>query len=75
MEERKGVLTPEQEKILDELLKFNNKLVEAVDGKAIQLIDNVGLEKAKKEIPEEYLPFVYMIIDGLFDGLAEMAGE
>ena len=43
MEERKGLFTPEQEKKLDDLIKFNNPILESIDGPAIQLLDNQGL--------------------------------
>lgn len=72
---RKGFLTPEQEKTLDELIKFDNALAEKLDGVGIQLIDNQGLERTKSIILEKYpesLPLIYTVIDGLFEGLAEL---
>lgn len=68
MEERKGFLTPNQEKGLDELW-VNKGLVEAADGPAIRLADNLGLERAKKEIPAEYLPVIYGVIDEILKSL------
>lgn len=71
-EERKGFLTPEQEKTLDGLLKFNNKLAESIDGLAIQLLDNQVLERLKSKlvaIHPEALPITYEIVDALFEAL------
>jgi hypothetical protein len=75
MEERKGFLTPEQEKILDELIKLKG-IAEKVDGIAIQLIDNQGLERLKKTIEEKHpgaKELIYQVIDAIFLGLAEIA--
>ena len=74
MEERKGILTKEQEEILDKLIK-NSGLVEAVDGVAIKMIDNIAIEKLKAKIPEEYLPVVYQLIDEIFVTLAQTVNE
>jgi len=70
MEERKGVLTKEQEEILDKLFK-NSGIVEALDGVAIKMVDNIAIEKLKAKIPTEYLPMVYEIIDQIFIALEE----
>ena len=70
MEERKGVLTKEQEEILDKLFK-NSGIVEALDGVAIKMIDNIAIEKLKSKIPADYLPIVYQIIDEVFVALGE----
>lgn len=72
MEARKGFLTPEQEKILDDLIELGG-LYEALDGPAIKLVDNNVLEKLKVKIPDEYLPVVYEIVDELFKALATIA--
>jgi len=74
MEERKGILTKEQEEILDKLIK-NSGLVEAVDGVAIKMIDNIAIEKLKAKIPAEYLPVVYQLIDEIFVTLAQTVNE
>lgn len=67
---RKGVFTPEQEKLLDEL--YNSKgFIEAADGIVIKTIDNVFIEKLKAKLPEEYLPTLYQIIDEIMDSLKE----
>lgn len=77
-ESRKGILTPEQEAILEKVLKFNNKLAEVIDGPAIQLIDNQGLERAKQKLLEkapESEELLYEIVDILMDGIATLAND
>lgn len=77
-ESRKGILTPEQEAILEKVLKFNNKLAEVIDGPAIQLIDNQGLERAKAKLLEkapESEELLYEIVDILMDGIATLAND
>jgi hypothetical protein len=64
MEERKGILTPNQEKGLDELIQLDG-IKERLDGPAIRIVDNQIIERAKKKIPAEYLPEVYNIVDEL----------
>jgi len=67
-EERKGILTPEQEQQLDDLLDLNG-VYEMLDGPAIRLADNQGIELLKQKLPEEYLPILYEIVDELFKAL------
>lgn len=67
---RKGVFTQEQEEILDKLF-VNSGIVEAMDGVAIKMVDNVIIEKLKAKIPAEYLPTVYEIIDEVMSALAK----
>ena len=50
--EEKGLFTAEQEKQLDAFIKFGNPVLEAIDGPAISLIDNQGLERAIAGIRE-----------------------
>jgi len=69
MEERKGFLTPEQEKQLDDLIELKG-IAEALDGAAIKLADNQGLERLKAKIPEDVLPVVYEVIDEIFKALS-----
>jgi len=67
-DERKGFLTPEQEKQADLLIKAKG-IAEALDGPAITLTDNQGLERLKTQLVEKYpdvLPIVYEIIDAIF---------
>ena len=71
-EERKGFLTPEQEKTLDKLIKLKG-IAEAVDGTAIKMLDNIALEKLKTKIPEDILLVVYEVIDEIFNGLDAIA--
>ena len=68
MDTRKGFLTPEQEKQLDELIELKG-IYESMDGTAIKLADNMVLEKLKAKIPEEVLPVVYEVIDEVFKSL------
>lgn len=72
MEERKGFLTPDQEKKLDELIELKG-IYETMDGTAIKLLDNMGLDKLKEKIPADVLPVVYEIIDEIFDSLVSLA--
>jgi hypothetical protein len=72
--ERKGFLTPEQEKLLDKLIVLKG-IAEALDGPAISLMDNVVVEKRKEKIPAEHLPLVYEIIDEIFDALILVAAK
>lgn len=74
MEERKGLLTPEQEKILDDLVELKG-IAEALDGAVIRLVDNQVLERLKAKIPAEYLPTVYEIVDELFKALQSITKE
>ena len=67
-EERKGFLTPQQEEILDKLIELKG-IYEALDGPAIKIADNTGLQKVKESIPVEVLPVVYMVIDEIFAAL------
>lgn len=75
MEERKGFLTPEQEKKLDSLIELKG-IAEGLDGPAIKIADNIGLEKLKVKITEEnpeLLNVIYQVIDEIFASLPEAA--
>lgn len=72
MDTRKGFLTPEQEKQLDELIEMKG-IYETMDGTAIKLADNMVLEKLKAKIPEDVLPVVYEVIDEVFKSLIAVA--
>lgn len=77
MEERKGFLTPEQEKKLDALIELKG-IYEAMDGPAIKIADNVGLEKLKSKIVTDnpdVLPFIYQVVDEIMAALPEPAVE
>lgn len=71
---RKGFLLPEQEKLLDELIELKG-IAEALDGTAIKITDNTGLQKLKEKIfaeKPEMLEMIYMVIDELFLALNEL---
>ena len=72
MDTRKGFLTPEQEKQLDELIEMKG-IYETMDGTAIKLADNMVLEKLKAKIPEDVLPVIYEVIDEVFKSLIAVA--
>jgi hypothetical protein len=68
MEERIGFLTPEQEKKLDQLIELKG-ISEALDGPAIKIADNVGLQKLKEKLlasQPDILPIIFQIIDEIF---------
>lgn len=77
-EERKGILTPEQEKILDDVMQFKG-VAEKIDGLAIQVIDNQGLERLKQQMEEKYPgcseEYVYPVVDSLMAIVAELAPQ
>jgi len=68
MEDRKGFLTPNQEKGLDDLIQLKG-VAEAIDGPAIRIADNNFLEKFKSKIPPEYIETVCSIIDEILGSL------
>lgn len=68
MEERKGFLTENQEKGLDNLIELKG-VAEALDGAAIRIADNKGLEALKDKLPAEVLPTVYEVIDEVLAAL------
>ena len=77
-EERKGAMTPDQEKILDKLIVLKNKALEAVDGTGITLIDNLAIEaildEADKKNPE-IRGYVLQVVDVIFEGLETIVSE
>lgn len=78
MDERKGALTPEQEKTLEKLIVLKNKALEAVDGTIITIVDNLAIEAildaADKKNPE-IRGYVYQVVDVIFAGLEAMIEE
>ena len=71
-DDRKGFLTPDQERQLDDLKEWSSRAAEAVDGLAIKYADNLGLEKLKPKIEEKWpdsLETIYEIIDSIFEML------
>ena len=77
-EERKGAMTPDQEKILDKLIVLKNKALEAVDGTGITLIDNLAIEaildEADKKNPD-IRGYVLQVVDVIFAGLETIVAE
>ena len=77
-EERKGAMTPDQEKTLDKLIVLKNKALEAVDGTVITLIDNLAIEaildEADKKNPE-IRGYVLQVVDVIFAGLETIVSE
>ena len=77
-EERKGAMTPDQEKILDKLIVLKNKALESVDGTGITLIDNLAIEaildEADKKNPE-IRGYVLQVVDVIFAGLETIVAE
>ena len=77
-EERKGAMTPDQEKTLDKLIVLKNKAIEAVDGTGITLIDNLAIEaildEADKKNPE-IRGYVLQVVDVIFAGLETIVAE
>ena len=78
MDERKGALTPEQEKTLEKLIVLKNKALEAVDGTIVTIVDNLAIEAildaADKKNPE-IRGYVYQVVDVIFAGLEAMIEE
>lgn len=78
MDERKGALTPEQEKTLEKLIVLKNKALEAVDGTIVTIVDNLAIEAildaADKKNPE-IRGYVYQVVDVIFAGLEAMIDE
>jgi putative heme degradation protein len=78
MNERKGALTPEQEKTLEKLIVLKNKALEAVDGTIVTIVDNLAIEAildaADKKNPE-IREYVYQVVDVIFAGLEAMMEE
>lgn len=68
MEKRKGFLTPDQEKQLDDLIDLSG-IAETFDGPAIRLADNQGLERLKVKLDEETTQIVYDVVDEIFSML------
>jgi len=68
MDDRKGFLTPNQEKGIDKLIELKG-IAEAIDGTAIRVADNQGLERMKSKVPAEALPIVYEVIDEVLKSL------
>jgi hypothetical protein len=73
-ETRKGVFTPEQEKLLDDLIELKG-LGEALDGPAISLIDNQGIDRLLEKVSDETKEVIYEVIDMVMDGIAAIVNK
>lgn len=73
-EERKGAFTPEQEKILDDLINVPG-IGEAIDGPAISIIDNQGIDRLLAKASPEAKDIVYQVVDMIMEGLATLVTE
>ena len=71
--ERKGAFTPKQEKFIDEVIVLKGA-AEMLDGPAIQLADNVGLEAAKNALLKKYPNITESDIDGYVDLIFQAFG-
>lgn len=69
--ERKGVLTQDQEKILDEIIKLKG-IPEKLDGFVIRIVDDKGIELLMKQLHPSTKEIIYDIVDLLFEGLEEI---
>lgn len=67
-ETRKGAFTPEQEKLLDDLIELKG-IGEALDGPAISLIDNQGIDRLLEKANEETRQVIYEVIDMVMEGI------
>lgn len=63
--DRKGILTPEQENKVDELLKLKNPILEMVDGPIIRTVDNVFLEKLATYFENKYPEYAGYLYEGI----------
>ena len=67
---REGLFTKEQEAKLDKLIKFKNPILEGLDGPAISLIDNQGLNVLTKKLATNN-PDLWPVITGVIDVIFE----
>ena len=83
MEERTGMLTPEQEVfvagLLDEVVKFKNPILESLDGPSfkvlISVIDNNLIEKIPQEWQNPIEPIIDEAIAGNWEGAASRIAD
>lgn len=72
---REGFMLPKHEEKLDRLIKFKNPIAESLDGPAIRLADNQGLQRLKpqiiKQLGEGALPLFYQVIDTIMEEIPE----
>lgn len=67
MSERKGLFTPAQEdflaKLLDDVVKFKNPLLEMVDGLVFKVLIQTADDQALDKIPEEWKEELRKLVD------------
>jgi hypothetical protein len=79
---RKGILTPDQEKklanILDEKIKLNG-LLEAFDfylfKALIQVVDDYAVDKLEDNLQLQIIEFVDLVIEGKYEEASEVAAK
>jgi len=77
VDDRLGFLTPDEEKKADTYLKLKG-LWEAVDGPAIKVADNRGLQLLKEKFladKPDVISIVYEVIDAIFAILPDISEE
>lgn len=76
-ETREGLMTTEQEKQLDDLIKTGR--LELVDGMAIRIVDNKVLnpllDRLEKKFPGLKEEYVFPIVDAIFEYISEYGDE
>jgi hypothetical protein len=70
-EERKGFFTESQQKKLEKVIVFKNKLFELIDGVAINTIDNIVLEKIAEKLSPELKQTLYTVIDEIVEAIPD----
>jgi len=78
MEDRKGLLKPEQQRffavLIDEAVPFKNPFLEAFDGEAFNIIITVVDDNLLDKIPEDWQNPIEPIIDAAMEGNWDLAG-
>lgn len=83
LEARKGVITPEQEsflaEVLDFWLKFKNPMIEKLDGPTLKLIvraaDNNGAERLPQQWKDELIPIIDAAMSKDFEKVRGLAAD
>lgn len=68
----KGVWTPEQEKKVEQNLKFKNKYLELVDGPIVKAFDNLIVEKMLQKLAPEMQGLVIEAFGMVADEMQEI---
>lgn len=77
VDDRLGFLTPDQQKKTDTYIKLKG-IWEAIDGTAIKMIDDRGLQLLKEKFlsdKPDVLQLVYEVIDAIFTILPDVPDE